>query len=228
MKRAIDINQVSDGKLYEVNDMVKAGCDGCKDCHACCVDMGGSIILDPLDIYIMTKELSVTFEQLLAEHIELNVVDGIILPNIKMNGASAKCRFLNEEGRCSIHSARPGICRLFPLGRIYEDRDFKYFLQIYECPKKNKSKVKIKNWLGVENINAYEKFVKSWHFLLEDIQEKILKEADEQTVKNVNMYILQTFYLSKYSLEYDFYEQFNVRLDKLKKHLGLHRGAYSI
>ncbi len=213
MKRSIDINEVSDGKLYDVNDMVKAGCDGCRDCHACCVDMGGSIILDPLDIFNMTKKLSVTFEQLLAEHIELGVVDGIILPNIKMSGSSDKCRFLNEEGRCSIHDVRPGICRLFPLGRIYEDRSFKYFLQVYECPKENKSKVKIKNWLGIENINAYEKFVNRWHYLLEDLQNKVLKYADEQTSKNVSMYILQSFYMARYSEEIDIYDQLNTRLD---------------
>ena len=220
MKRSIDINEVSDGKLYEVNDMVKVGCDGCKDCHACCVDMGGSIILDPLDIYNMTRKLSVTFEQLLAEHIELGVVDGIILPNIKMSGVSKDCRFLNEEGRCSIHDARPGICRLFPLGRIYEDRSFKYFLQVYECPKENKSKVKIKNWLGIENVAAYEKFINRWHYLLDDLQEKVLKEADEQTSKNVSMYILQSFYMSKYSEEHDIYEQLNTRLDMAIRTFG--------
>ena len=217
MKRSIDINEVSDGKLYEVNDMVKAGCDGCRDCHACCVDMGGSIVLDPLDIFNMTKKLSVTFEQLLADHIELGVVDGIILPNIKMSGSSDKCRFLNEEGRCSIHDARPGICRLFPLGRIYEDRSFKYFLQVHECPKENKSKVKIKNWLGIENINAYEKFINRWHYLLKDIQDKVLKDADEQTSKNVSMYILQSFYMAKYSEEIDIYDQLNTRLDSAIK-----------
>ena len=217
MKRSIDINEVSDGKLYEVNDMVKAGCDGCKNCHACCEDMGGSIGLDPRDIFNMTKKLSVTFEQLLAEHIELGVVDGIILPNIKMSGSSDKCRFLNEEGRCSIHDARPGICRLFPLGRIYEDRSFKYFLQVHECPQENKSKVKIKNWLGIENISAYEKFVNRWHYLLVDLQEKVLKEADEQTSKNVSMYILQNFYMAKYSEEIDIYEQLNTRLDTAMK-----------
>lgn len=221
MKRSIDINEVSDGKLYEVNDMVKAGCDGCKDCHACCVDMGGSIVLDPLDIFNMTRKLAVTFEQLLAEHIELGVVDGIILPNIKMSGTTDKCRFLNEEGRCSIHDSRPGICRLFPLGRIYEDRSFKYFIQVYECPKENKSKVKIKNWLGIENIVAYEKFVNRWHYLLDDLQEKVLKEADEQTSKNVSMYILQSFYMSKYSEEFDIFDQLNTRLDAAEKIFAL-------
>ena len=201
--------------------MVKAGCDGCKNCHACCEDMGGSIVLDPLDIYNMTSYLSITFEELLPEYIELNVVDGIILPNIKMNGLSKKCRFLNEEGRCSIHSARPGICRLFPLGRIYEDRSFKYFFQVHECPKENKSKVKIKNWLDIKNINAYEAFITRWHYLLADLQDKVLEGADDQTAKNVSMYILQSFYIAKYSNEYDIYEQLNTRLDSALKTFGL-------
>ena len=30
MEREIDLKEISDGKLYEANDMVKAGCDDCK------------------------------------------------------------------------------------------------------------------------------------------------------------------------------------------------------
>ncbi|MDQ9892155.1 YkgJ family cysteine cluster protein, partial [Acinetobacter baumannii] len=75
------------------------------------------IILDPLDIYRLTFGLQQKFEQLLADKLELNVVDGVILPNLKMAGENEQCSFLNDEGRCSIHSIRPGICRLFPLGR---------------------------------------------------------------------------------------------------------------
>ena len=73
------------------------------------------------------------------------------------------------------------------------------------------------NWLGIENISAYEKFVNRWHYLLVDLQEKVLKEADEQTSKNVSMYILQNFYMAKYSEEIDIYEQLNTRLDTAMK-----------
>ena len=34
-------------------------------------------------------------------------------------------KFLNEQGRCSIHDSRPGFCRLFPLGRFYENGGFR-------------------------------------------------------------------------------------------------------
>ena len=144
MKRNIDMKEISDGNLYDLNDMVKADCNDCKGCSACCRGMEQSIILDPLDIYHLTTELGMSFEELLAGAIELNVVDGVILPNLKMKTDTDSCFFLNTDGRCSIHAFRPGICRLFPLGRFYENHDFKYFLQVHECKNPNKTKVKVK------------------------------------------------------------------------------------
>ena len=84
MKREIDMKEISDGKLYGPNDLVKADCGDCHGCFDCCRGMGQSILLDPLDIYRLTGNLKVTFEELLADKIELNVVDGLILPNLKI------------------------------------------------------------------------------------------------------------------------------------------------
>jgi len=212
MKRNIDINEISDGKLYGLNDMVKAGCDGCDGCSACCQGMGKSIILDPFDVYRLVKNLNVSFEQLLAGPLELSVVDGIILPNLKMQSNDEKCYFLNSEGRCNIHSFRPGICRLFPLGRLYENRSFKYFLQVHECPKPNKSKVKVKNWLDTENIRAYENYINKWHYMLEDLQEKMSKTTDEQLIKSISMHVLNKFYIEKVNEETDVYEHLNAKI----------------
>ena len=118
MLREIDLDAVSDGRRYRQNDMVKAGCNDCKGCSDCCRNMGSSIVLDPYDCFELCKNLKESFEKLLSYAIELQVVDGIILPNLKMTGNEETCTFLNEQGRCSIHSFRPGFCRMFPLGRI--------------------------------------------------------------------------------------------------------------
>ena len=84
MERHIDMNEVSDGKLYGVNDMAKVGCDDCKGCFSCCQGMGNSIVLDPYDVYRLTTGLDCKFEELLVDKIDLQVVDGQILPNLKM------------------------------------------------------------------------------------------------------------------------------------------------
>ena len=121
MERNVEIDKISDGKRYGANDLVKVGCDDCRGCSACCHGMGDSIVLDPMDVYRLEKKLGKTMEEiLLAGNVALRVVDGVILPHLKMTEQSDRCSFLNEEGRCSIHDARPGFCRMFPLGRLYE------------------------------------------------------------------------------------------------------------
>ena len=84
--------------------------------------MEDTILLDPYDMYRMAGGLQKTFDQLLEEQkIELNLSGGLILPNLRMEVDSGRCVFLNGTGRCSIHKIRPGICRIFPLGRVYEE-----------------------------------------------------------------------------------------------------------
>lgn len=217
MKRQVSLDEISDGKLYRSNDMVKADCGGCAGCFSCCHGMGTSIVLDPLDVYRLSSKLNLTFEGLLAEHVELNIADGMILPNLKMAGNEEKCTFLNADGRCSIHSFRPGICRLFPLGRYYENDGFRYFLQVHECPKENKTKVKVKKWLDMPNLKEYEAFVLKWHDLLIRLQEEIEKNPEEEHVKEISMYLLNQFYVKNYSSEEQFYEEFEQRLKESGK-----------
>lgn len=105
--------------------MVKVSNDNRKDCCAYCQNMGKSIILDPLDHHRISLHLNLSFEELLRNIIELNIVDEIILSNLKIFSHTNKaCIFLNAEGRCNIHSFCPGLCGIFPSGRIYENNNF--------------------------------------------------------------------------------------------------------
>lgn len=212
MERNISLEEISDGTLYRSNDLVKADCGDCEGCSACCRGMGSSIILDPYDIYRLESGLDAQFAQLLAERLELNVVDGIILPNLKMAGDGEACSFLDGQGRCSIHTYRPGFCRLFPLGRIYEDRSFQYFLQVHECRKENRTKVKVRKWIDTPDFRAYEKFVADWHYFLKDLGDGMKAGGSQECVKAVNMYVLNRFYAAAYGTDEDFYPQFYGRL----------------
>ena len=220
MRREVDINEISDGNLYGSNDMVKADCGDCKGCSACCQGMGESIVLDPYDVYRLTKGLNLSFEALLDDKFELGVYDGMILPHLKMSGANEACAFLNSEGRCSVHTIRPGICRLFPLGRFYENGGFKYFLQIHECKNQNRTKVKVKKWIDTPDLKQNEVFVNKWHDFVNEIQDKMMQVKDDALFKKVNMFLLQQFFIERYHDE-DFYKQFDERLEKAKAVVGM-------
>ena len=221
MKRYVDLSQVSDGKLYTAGDMVRVGCNDCEGCSACCHNMGNTIVLDPYDIYNLIKGLGISMDGLMQEIAEYNVADGIILPNLAMSGKEDKCYFLSKEGRCSIHEFRPGICRIFPLGRIYDDGGYKYFNQIHECKKGSRSKVKIKNWIGVPEYDKYEKFIWDWHFFLNSLSEIITESGDETMARNASMAVLNIFYRKEYDVNSDFYGQFYSRLEYMKTSLGM-------
>lgn len=221
MIRNIDLNEISDGHLYHSNDLVRTDCGGCHGCSDCCRGMGDTILLDPYDMDQLIKGTGNSPEEILQKYAELSVVDGIILPHLRMTEDKECCPFLSDAGRCTIHSFRPGFCRLFPLGRIYENGSFSYFLQTNECKKSHRSKIRIKKWLGIPDLPRYEAFICSWHFLLKDLQNHITLTEDDSYQKQLSLYLLQSFFLTLYP-ENDFYETFIQRYEVCRKIFHLH------
>ena len=208
-------------KLYGINDMARADCGGCEGCSACCRGMGDTIVLDPLDIYRLTKRLDRPFEALLENDIGLHVEEGMILPHLLMAEDNGYCVFLNEEGRCSIHEARPGLCRIFPLGRSYETGDLRYFL-LEECPKDSKRKVKIHKWLDTPELEKNQRFLTIWHDFRKKLQEETAVKPESS--KEINLYVLKLFFVQPYDTDTDFYSQFEKRhteaCEQLKRYDG--------
>ena len=221
MERYCDLNEISDGRLYQAEDMVKVSANGCKDCSQCCRIIGESIILDPYDVYELTTHMGVTMQELLVEKLELHVVDGLIMPNIKTQNDKGGCGFLNEESRCGIHSFRPGFCRMFPLGRYYENNSFHYILQVNECPCTHLEDIQVAKWLGIPEIKKYEQYIIDWHYYIRHLQQCIKEGMKEDTVKQLNMYLLQLFFFLAYDSTEDFYTQFYRRFNKAKEEILL-------
>lgn len=217
------LQAITDGKFYTANDMVRMGSHDCSGCSSCCKNMGESILLDPFDVYQLTTNMGLSFEELLQGPVELHAEQGLILPNLKMieNSSTGEgaCGFLSPEGRCSIHAFRPGICRLFPLGRNYSPEKLEYFFLKDACPAPNKTKVKIDKWIGISDLKSYEEYLVKWHNLTKQIRQEVLEEiADGGDGKALSMLFLQVFYFTPFEGETEnaFYEEFERRLSKLR------------
>ncbi len=213
-----NLRKITDGRFYSANDMVKVGCHDCAGCSTCCKDMGNSILLDPYDVYRLSKGLGMSIEELFGGPVELGMQEGLILPNLRMVQKGMEqvpsCSFLNEEGRCRIHAYRPGICRLFPLGRNYEGDTMNYFLLTKECPAENKTKMKVNKWLDCGNVREYEKYLVTWHAFTKRVREKVLENScTEAAAKQITMLMLQVFYMKEYSGE-NFFDAFYQRMEE--------------
>ncbi len=216
-----NLERISDGKLYTNHDMAKIGCHDCTGCSHCCRGMGQSIILDPYDAFLLSFGLHKTFEQLLMTSVELHVVDRLIIPNLVMRTETDTCVFLDDDGRCRIHAFRPGLCRIFPLGRHYEKDTLRYFVLTDACPMHNKTKMKLEKWLDTPNLKEKQQFLITWHAFVKRIRRR-LAECGDAEARAVNVAFLQFFYLKPYNIESDkdpftvsdFYEEFYKRLKR--------------
>lgn len=216
------INPDSDGKFYTVKDMARTNCNDCKGCHACCTDMGDSILLDPYDLWQFATKESMFFAEMMQDgKIALTQENFMLVPYLCMNEQKNTCCFLNEEGRCSVHASRPGICRLFPLGRDFQRGELSYILLQKLCPA-NKSKIRIEKWIGIVRVNEYQEFLLKWHKFRMTMQQ-YLKEASSMEQKQMNLYLIKQFYACNYAMqsELEFFDSISDKINKIYEAFGM-------
>lgn len=165
MLRDIDEKWIRPEALLQASDMAKLGCGNCKDCSECCRDRAEMITLDAFDVKLLKEGLNYSLEGMLEQGLLVwSVIDDVVLPCLAKKEGEDACIFLDAQGRCSIHAFRPGICRMFPLARLYhEDGSFSYFMQEGECPRNNGVKIKVSRWLGYPDVRSYEQAVRTYH-----------------------------------------------------------------
>jgi Fe-S-cluster containining protein len=96
-------------------DTVELMCDT-GGCAANCCKNGPPIILNPYEIDRICVAAGMSYEDLL-DVVETDRADGFPLVMLPRDPA---CHFWIAKG-CRIYEARPLACRLFPLGRVFEN-----------------------------------------------------------------------------------------------------------
>ena len=207
-------------RFFHSGDLARIACSDCEGCGECCRGMGDTIVLDPYDAYQLAYGLGKPFAALISNGVDLHIENGITLPHMAMTGSPEACSFLGPDGRCRIHSFRPGICRLYPLARDYSGRSLRYFILPDACKGHSLSKIRIRNYLGVPDFGEYEAFKTEWHHFLKKAEEAAMKEKDETVLKKLNLFILKTFFLTPYEGD-SFYALAGRRIKRAAHYLGL-------
>lgn len=209
-------------RYFHSGDLARIACSACEGCGECCRGMGDTIVLDPYDAYQLAFGLQRPFAALIHNGVDLHVENGITLPHMAMTGSPEACSFLGPDGRCLIHAFRPGICRLYPLARDYSEDDLRYFILPEACSGHSLSKVRIRNYLEIPDLNEYEAFKSAWHHFLKKAEAAALREKDEEILRKLSLFILKIFYLQPYEGD-SFYELAARRIERAARYLGLGR-----
>jgi len=196
----------------------------CTQCGACCINRD-DIILSPQDVFNLSKELGMDQAEFMRKYCDTYVGHDsrMVVVCLQSVGKDNRCPLL-EGRRCSVHSVKPSICALFPLGRgmCYENEQasemlgFSYFLPPYICGD-HSEEFTVREWLARFGMQPEDEYSSKWMLFLPHLSQ-FLREAEkrctQETMERLRLYSFTILYFG-YNPEKDFLPQFQQRLDIL-------------
>lgn len=210
-----------------LDDTFKFHCD---QCGKCCTHQE-DIILSPMDIFKMAKELKMTPVEFYHEYCVFNIGEHTRMPIVRLasEGKDTHCVLLKNH-RCSVHKVKPAVCAMFPLGRYmsFEKDDYnaesidtskvKYLLQPPECGDESETHT-IRDWLSGFDINLEDEAFVQWQKAISRFSSKLKeleKKQDMLTMMEIWFVVRVSLYL-QYDPSKDFLPQFDSNVENLLK-----------
>lgn len=149
----------------------------CTHCGGCCVHQE-ELLLNPLDLFRLAKELGITIEQWMEQYGECYIGEDSRMPivRIRPQGETRKCPLL-KNNKCSVHKAKPSVCGLYPLGRSVryaqdeqgkpdmEKSEVIYFHSGCFCGSQTGHQT-VREWLEEFHLLEDESFFLQWSYVL--------------------------------------------------------------
>ena len=210
-----------------LDDTFKFHCD---QCGKCCTHRE-DIILSPMDIFKMAKELKMTPVEFYHEYCVFNIGEHTRMPIVRLasEGKDTHCVLLKNH-RCSVHKVKPAVCAMFPLGRYmsFEKDDYnaesidtskvRYLLQPPECGDESETHT-VREWLSGFDIKLEDEAFVQWQKAISRFSTKfkeLEKKQDMLTMMEIWFVVRVSLYL-QYDTSKEFLPQFNYNVENLLK-----------
>lgn len=169
---------------------------GCKQCGNCCRNRQEPIMLTGYDLFNIAKATNLSLIEAMVKYTECILGADSRLPVVLLTERyDGSCKLL-RKGKCMIQQDKPLVCRLYPLGRFFDGKQYFYFTQ--DTCKGEGQKIKLKDWLDEFNITVYDEASTLWGKLVYGAalyMQKLLKENSEK-VETFQNSCLYAFYCS--------------------------------
>ena len=205
-------------RALKLDDSFAFRCDQCGDCCRHRED----ILISPYDLFRIARHLSVTPESIIDRYFIYYIGNDSNLPLVilKAQGEDRLCPFLLNN-RCSIHSAKPSVCGLFPLGRMAAVHDGQssetlYFLQPLECGKRDQTQT-VRQWLKDFGLDQSDEWFQVWQkyiIMLSKLIKLLVTQVPPNLMSKIFSAIFYAMYLN-YNMAEDFLPQFKNNMQNL-------------
>lgn len=198
----------------------------CQLCGACCRNVKDSIMLEPIDVFHLTRYLReqgepvIGTEDMLARYARAAWLENNF-PIFLLNTVEEldACVFL-KDGRCSVYEARPQVCRMYPFSAApgEKGRDFRYFLCRKEPHHFADGMVTVKSWLSENFIQEARDALKADYDAIPVLSQNIRAMGKEEFQNLLFQFLYYRYY--NYELDEPFLPQFLSNLERLKELTG--------
>ena len=196
----------------------------CKQCGKCCINRE-DILLNPKDLYNISKELGLAPRDTIAHYCEVYLGQNSRIPivRLKPRGSIKRCPLLRDR-KCSVHNAKPTVCALFPLGRsikldaketdpnAIERARIQYIINPIECGDRSEEHT-VREWVESFGIPIHDNDFIAWQKALFSVRQQIVeleKMLPDKSMERVWSITYQALYLN-YDIQEDFRKQFQKR-----------------
>lgn len=157
----------------------------CKQCGKCCINRE-DILLNPKDLYNISKELGLAPRDTIAQYCEVYLGQNSRIPivRLKPRGSIKRCPLLRDR-KCSVHNAKPTVCALFPLGRsikleaketdpnAIERARIQYIINPIECGDRSEEHT-VREWVESFGIPIHDNDFIAWQKSLFSVRQQIV------------------------------------------------------
>ena len=223
--------------IYDNLDKMKLGLDdtfkfNCTMCGKCCINRD-DILLTPKDLFGLATALDLKIEDFILQYCEIYIGQSSKIPIVRLRpvGPTKRCPLL-KGNRCSVHSFKPVVCALFPLGRCisfdndklrggdFNEKDIQYFFQNPGCGD-NRKEHTVREWLKDFDLSTEDKFFIKWQQIVAYLSQFVNEyesRLSEKILDDLENVFLVVLYLD-YKQSDDFYTQFVQNTDTLVEKL---------
>ena len=183
-------------------------------CGKCCIERE-DILLNPKDVYRMSKELGITPPQLAKQYGDVYIGHDSRIPIIRLKprGSVRRCPLLKDR-KCMVHGTKPTVCAMYPIGRAVmkksEDnhitaRNIQFIFNNPGCGDKAETHT-VREWLEGFGIPVPDEYFVKWQQTISDVG-MLLRKA-EKTLPADEMPLLWSAVFAQLYTHYDIRDEF--------------------
>jgi len=215
----------------------------CRGCGNCCKNRE-DIMLTSRDLNNIAAVLRMAHNEVIEKYCEVYIGQDSRIPIVRLmpKGVNKACPLLVND-RCLVHSHKPAVCALFPLGRVVASEEapeemglgkpgeIEYVLTHAPCGA-HRTKQKVRTWLEKANLPVRDEFFINWNKTLFALMTTMQKYEKDDAVTDIAIEMLRSGIFialyTDYDIQREFYPQFEDNADKILNILATleqHRGG---